>query len=382
MSENLPTYSKLLVISDTGMYEQEGKVYAFGPVVKELDYFLTIFKDVTWIGFNRPDQIGNKSYNEVTNNNVKVLGLKNVGGTQLKSKLQVLFQYPKMFQEVLKEVKKHNYIHCRAPSQPAFLSMFLTFLFPKKQFWFKYAGSWVDKTSVSYNLQRKTLQILPSHVKTTINGHWEDQKATIITFENPCLTILDRELGAQIKKQKKLLKPSKYCFVGNLDSNKGVDILVETFKIYSNIEIDTLHIVGDGPLRNALESSLESVKFKVVFHGFLSRETLMEIYKVCHFIVLPSKSEGFPKVIAEAMNYGCVPVVTIVSCIEQYIKNETNGFLLEDVSHVSLQKALLKINDLKEDEYKTMIEYNYNLAKKFTYQYYINQIVKLIYVKN
>ncbi len=82
------------------------------------------------------------------------------------------------------------------------------------------------------------------------------------------------------------------------------------------------------------------------------------------------------------MNYGCVPVVTDVSCIGQYIENETNGFLLEDASCVSLQKALLKINDLKEDEYKTMIEYNYNLAKKFTYQYYINQIVKLIYVKN
>ena len=44
--------------------------------------------------------------------------------------------------------------------------------------------------------------------------------------------------------------------------------------------------------------------------------------------VLPSYSEGFPKVIAEAMNFGCIPIVSDISCIRQYIINGKNGFLI------------------------------------------------------
>src|SRR5690606_19364457 len=119
-------------------------------------------------------------------------------------------------------------------SQPAFISMFLSLFYSNKQFWIKYAGSWVDKTSFSYDFQRRVLKILPSHVKVTINGSWKNQKASILTFENPCLSLEDRAIGYQICQEKKLQQPASYCFVGNLDSNKGADLLLEVFKTYSS----------------------------------------------------------------------------------------------------------------------------------------------------
>ena len=43
-----------------------------------------------------------------------------------------------------------------------------------------------------------------------------------------------------------------------------------------------------------------------------------------------SASEGFPKVIAEAMSYGCVPVATALTGIKDLIKHKDTGWLLDE----------------------------------------------------
>ena len=73
---------------------------------------------------------------------------------------------------------------------------------------------------------------------------------------------------------------------------------------------------------------------------------VFDIYRESHFLLLPSSaSEGFPKVIAEAMNYGCIPIVSDVSSISQYINSE-NGFIVIplkiDRLGVVLKEAMLK----------------------------------------
>ena len=56
MYGDLPKYATLLVISDTAVFKRDGKAYGFGPVVKEIDAMLHLFKEITWIGFNRQEQ--------------------------------------------------------------------------------------------------------------------------------------------------------------------------------------------------------------------------------------------------------------------------------------------------------------------------------------
>ena len=60
--------------------------------------------------------------------------------------------------------------------------------------------------------------------------------------------------------------------------------------------------------RISIKEKAEKIKVNTQFEGFLPKEQIMEVYKKCHFIVLPSKNEGFPKVIGEGMNYGCLPI--------------------------------------------------------------------------
>ena len=62
------------------------------------------------------------------------------------------------------------------------------------------------------------------------------------------------------------------------------------------------HFVGDGFYRFEFEKIAKYINTTIIFHGFLEKDAISSIYSKCDFIILPSKSEGFPKVIGEAMN--------------------------------------------------------------------------------
>ena len=378
MSKNLSNNTKLLVVSDSGMFAVGSEVYAFGPVVKELQEMLKIFTAITWIGFNSKDQINNASYIKVSSE-IKTILLERVGGKSIIDKVSILKSYPKMYRIINSEIKTHNYIHSRAPSNPAYIAMLLSKKYTQKKFWFKYAGDWTGEASSFYNFQRKKLKTLKDHCIITVNGQWRNQSQNIIAFENPCLDEKDRFDGKLVVSEKKLADKINFCFVGGLNKNKGIDKIMEAFKNISSDKIGTFHVVGDGKLKLALKQDVKNITAKVVFHGALPKSDVQEIYKKSHFIILPSQSEGFPKVIGEAMNYGCIPIVSDVSCIGQYIKNKQNGFLIKSITIKEIIKSIQKSVRLTNEEFIIYIDNNYRLADKFTYNYYIERLQKEIF---
>ncbi len=174
-----------LVVSDTSMCQDKDNQYAFGPVVKELEA-LTAFKTIVWIGFNRGGIGQNKSLVQLKKGNIKLILLPSSGGHNVLHKAFVLLLYPLYCFVILKEVLSSKYIHVRAPSNPAVITMVLSWCFPTKKFWFKYAGNWVGEASWFYKCQRKLLKYLGANSKVTVNGNWENQSKHILAFENPC----------------------------------------------------------------------------------------------------------------------------------------------------------------------------------------------------
>ena len=123
----------------------------------------------------------------------------------------------------------------------------------------------------------------------------------------------------------------------------------------------------------------KNINITIVFHGFLDKNAISSIYSICDFIILPSKSEGFPKVVGEAMNYGCIPIVSDVSCISQYIQDGSNGFLINPITSEAIQKKINLAKKLSSAEIIKMNKYNFELAEKFTYEYYNNRIINEIF---
>ena len=301
-----------------------------------------------------------------------------VGGTSISEKLAIIWQAPKIIQTIIQALKGSDYFQFRAPTGiGVFVIPYLIF-FSKKKGWFKYAGNWKQRNApIAYRFQKWLLEQQSRPV--TINGFWDDQPKHALSFENPCLTMSEIESGQQIIAKKHLEFPMELCFVGRMESAKGVDLIIEALNSLNETHkqnIKVIHLVGAGTQMTAYQNRVETLNLPFVFHGYLSRLEVHDIYKRSHAILLPSASEGFPKVIAEAINYGCLPIVSNVSSLSHYISDRKNGFLMKDLTISALRSCIYGILSLDHSEYSKMVASSENIIYNYSYTYYNQRLIK------
>lgn len=357
------------------MFKNDKGAFAFAPVVRELEYIEHLFDEITWVGFDRSDKEGDLSIKKIKSEKIKILTLKNVGGRGVFSFLKIILQYPIMFWIILKQIRKSNIIHTRAPSHPALIAILISFFLRKNKIWWnKYAGDWgqID-TPLSYRLQRKILKLV-SFSKVTINGFWPNQQKHCFSFENPCLAETDINNGKLIAEKKSFLSPFTFSFVGRFDDIKGVSLLLNALKSMPLEKIDKIHLIGDGPKINTYKVEAKELGDKVIFHGPLKKNDLHYFISQSHFFLLPSKAEGFPKVVAEAACYGVIPIVSNVGSIGHYI-NEKNGFVWDIKNDsVSYEEIFKRAINLDASELKKKSQSVLDLAELFTFENYLYKL--------
>ncbi|MFH1537886.1 MAG: glycosyltransferase [bacterium] len=136
-------------------------------------------------------------------------------------------------------------------------------------------------------------------------------------------------------------------YAGRLIAPKGVnhtiDALVEVKKRHKNTR---LVIVGEGPAKGDLKAQVKRLNLEhdVKFTGYIPYgPDLIEEYRRADCFVLASFSEGFPKVLLEAMSQGIPIVTTAVGGIPFLIKHEENGLLVPPKDPDALADAVCKI---------------------------------------
>lgn len=96
--------------------------------------------------------------------------------------------------------------------------------------------------------------------------------------------------------------------IGRLSQEKGVDLLLQAWQqAHPQLEAWELCIVGDGPQRAVLERQAAALP-RVHFAGWLSDPS--PAYRTASLFVLPSRYEGFPMALLEAMSHGLACVAT------------------------------------------------------------------------
>nr|WP_254443120.1 MULTISPECIES: glycosyltransferase family 4 protein [unclassified Marinobacterium] len=124
---------------------------------------------------------------------------------------------------------------------------------------------------------------------------------------------------------KDLSREKKIIAVGSLKDEKGFKYLIEAYALMtkqgSQFSDYKLILVGEGALRESLEelASQLGVENEVSLIGHKGQEELLALYNESEIFVLSSVSEGFPKVLLEAMACGCKVVVTKVGCVESIL---------------------------------------------------------------
>ena len=158
--------------------------------------------------------------------------------------------------------------------------------------------------------------------------------------------------------------PLKVLFVGRFAYNKGIDTFLETVNILNNNGNQNnfeYHLIGKGPLFNFYS---ENVKMdNVIYHGFVADEDLRGFYKNSDIFFFPTRFEGMPTVVLEAMSEGLPIVVNDVgACCE--LVNEKNGFLIKKNHARNYAESLQKFLHSDILDKKSMSRFSFDLATK------------------
>lgn len=129
-----------------------------------------------------------------------------------------------------------------------------------------------------------------------------------------------------------------------LSDQKGVTFLLQAMpEILHHHPDTTLLIVGDGELKTDLQREAETlgISARVIFCG--PRKDIPELLKLLDVYVLPSKWEGLPMVILEAMATGCPVVATNVGGNASAVINGQTGTLVPSEDPKALSSAIIPL---------------------------------------
>ncbi len=358
----------LLVVSDTAMYRQDGRLLVFDPVLRELKVIEDMFDAIIWLGARTQRKKG--SLKPVDSGKIQAVMLPCVSRSGLINIFFVLLAYPVFLARILKYLKHATHVHTRAPSHPAFLMILLSLLDKKRIYAHKYAGEWTDKNiPLTYRVQRSLLKrVRKPNIKVIISGKNEEEAVNVHDMQNPCIYGHEIDAMNELGRKKDFSKELRLLFVGNLMPSKGIMQLLEALGDNTlHPRYTQLYIAGGGKLLSDVQGKAKSnTKVKITVSGDISREELNKLYADAHLLILPSSSESFPKVVAEAAAYGCIPVTTSLSAITRQITDGVNGFLMPDNTPGSILQILNRVATL--NRLQTVSTAAIEMSRQFTYE--------------
>ncbi len=312
---------KLVIISNMAHYRRsDGVIVGHGATARELDVLATLFDEVRHVACLH-DEPAPASALPYAARNLTLVPVPPAGGDDLSAKLEIIRLTPLYSRTIVRELRTADAVHVRAPANITLYAILLLALrtTPRPR-WIKYAGEWRPKGREprSYWLQRKLLEGTAHRSQVTINGRYNDQPPHVHSFDNPCLTDEELERGRRAAAGKQLTAPVRLLFVGHFGAAKNPEVAIEIVeRLHVGGVAAHLDLAGDGAERGALETQVAraGIDAHVTFHGALPRPQLAALYDAAHFVVLPSRTEGWPKVLGEGMASGAVPLATAVGSI-------------------------------------------------------------------
>jgi glycosyltransferase involved in cell wall biosynthesis/GT2 family glycosyltransferase len=182
--------------------------------------------------------------------------------------------------------------------------------------------------------------------------------------------IQDEQIGTAARKSE---AGSRILFVGRLHRVKQVDVLLRAFSQLQKTNPNmNMYILGDGEERRNLTSLANDLGLskKVHFLGFVSRKVVFEMMKQSDALVLPSKMEGNPRVLIEAMMHKVPIVATNVPGIRDMVEHGKTGYLVNHPDPMELARGIEYV--IKNREHAARMV---NQAYAFAQQSFSEQLV-------
>lgn len=139
---------------------------------------------------------------------------------------------------------------------------------------------------------------------------------------------------------------TKVLYMGWLERYKGIeDLLAAVHEYRSDLGAVRFIICGEGSLGAAARDYVEShgLRERVEFRGWVTGEAKTAALAEADLLVLPSRREGMPNVVLEAMASGLPVVATRVGAVEDTIEEGVQGLLVDPGDVHALGAAIARV---------------------------------------
>ena len=366
------------IITHAVLGKEDDHFFAYAPYVREMNIWTKFIDKVVIVS---PVERNRKTAIQIDFEHTEIdfKAIPSINTTTTKGIFRAIFEIPIIAFRIFKAMRKADHIHLRCPGNVGLVGCVVQILFPSKEKTAKYAGNWdpEDGEPLSYRMQKWILNntFLTRNTKVLVYGEWPGTSSNIKSFftatykEEDKLPIAPKDLHGRIN----------FLFVGTLTPGKRPMYAIQVIEELREAHFDVaLKLYGEGKEREKLEKYIiqNNLQDIVVLMGAQSEIVVRKAYMESHFLLLPSKSEGWPKVVAEAMFWSCFPLATGVSCVPYMVGHGKRGLLL----NVNLKKDLRQIVGILEnqEEYNAKVQQSVTWSRQFTLDLFEKEIKDLL----
>ncbi len=367
-----------LIITHVAHKPKDNLIYGYAPYIREMNLWLSYVDKVTLIAPLSEDAIHSLDA-AYQHQKLKFIAVPAFDLTSFWNRLKMMFVIPVIFFNILRAMHQADHIHLRCPGNMGLLGAIVQILFPNKPKTAKYAGNWDPKSKqpISYRLQKWILSntFLTKNMQVLIYGEWPNQSKNIKSF----FTATYHESDKKTFIKRNFSETIKFLFVGTLSTGKrpiyALQLIKKLFDTGHKVSLD---FYGEGVERKSLETFIADNNLNgiLILNGNQTNATVQEAYQNSHFLVLPSKSEGWPKVVAEAMFWGCLPIASAVSCVPNMLDYGNRGIILEMNLENDFQQIVTILKN--EEAYQSKVKNAADWSRKYTLDFFEAEIKLLL----
>jgi glycosyltransferase involved in cell wall biosynthesis len=280
--------------------------------------------------------------------NLQVSPLSVPSGKGLMRKLDIPLWLIKNGWKIWREVRLSDAVHAPIPGDVGTIGMLFAMLLRKPLF-VRHCGNWMVQRTAAEAFWKWSMERFAGGRNVMLATGGADDAPSIRNANIKWIfstSLSQDEIRNAIPREFPADGKLKLITACRLEKRKGVDIVVESLPlILKKFPNATLDIVGGGSLLNELKSRMKALNLedKITFHGKVEHSEVINLMKKAHVFCFPtSASEGFPKVVLEALACGLPILTTKVSVLPKLIGNGC-GVLLDETTNQTVAGAIEKI---------------------------------------
>ncbi len=264
---------------------------------------------------------------------------------------------------LLRRRQEYDLIYCRFLKEQTFVASLAKYIFRLRQPLVACpacASTGGEAEYICKSPLKKVWLKLLSHGVTVINAMSQQIEREMLDLHLKNIRISRIPNGVILPKLNPRQNPNnpilQLIFVGRLVEQKGLDVFLSSVRLLKDMgHTFEVRIIGDGPLRSTLEVQTQELDLNnyVKFIGSVKPSDVAFQLAGADLFVFPSRYEGFPGALLEAIAHGLPAVATRVSGSEEII-DDNIGWLVPIDDEQALAAAIERALTLGRENLKIM----------------------------